>query len=105
MEMLIPSEVFQGNSFFKKNQGVSNVQNETGFFLPAKDFFMKIAILNLLIMGVETPMPPVGMNARRPEGRPAAGIITVEKLILNFHGLGKSPDRLMHVPMKISHFH
>jgi hypothetical protein len=30
-------------------------------------------------MGVETPIPPIAMNARRPEGRPAAGIIMVEK--------------------------
>ena len=40
---------------------------------------MKISNLQELIMGVETPMPPVRMNARRPEGRPAAGIITVKK--------------------------
>ena len=29
------------------------------------------------MMGVETPIPPVAMNARRPEGRPAAGFRTV----------------------------
>ena len=39
-------------------------------------------------MGVETPEPPIAMNVRRPEGRPAAGIITIEKVITGFHGLG-----------------
>jgi len=39
-------------------------------------------------MGVETPMPPIAMNARRPEGRPAAGIIIVEKVITDFHVSG-----------------
>jgi hypothetical protein len=28
------------------------------------------------------------MNARRPEGRPAAGINTVEKVIIDFHASG-----------------
>ena len=41
-------------------------------------------------MGVETPMPPIAMNAPRPEGRPAAGIITVEKAITGFHASGVS---------------
>jgi hypothetical protein len=39
-------------------------------------------------MGVENPVPPVAMNARRPEGRPAAGIVTVEKVIIDFHDSG-----------------
>ena len=39
-------------------------------------------------MGVKIPMPPRAMNARRPKGRPAAGIITVEKTITGFHALG-----------------
>ena len=39
-------------------------------------------------MGLETRMPPLAMNVRRPEGRPAAGIITVEKVITGFHALG-----------------
>ena len=39
-------------------------------------------------MGVETPIPPIAMNAHLPEGRPAAGIITVEKVITDFHGSG-----------------
>ena len=39
-------------------------------------------------MGVATPIPPIAMNARRPEGRPAAGNITVEKVIPDFLGLG-----------------
>jgi hypothetical protein len=43
------------------------------------------------MMGVETLQTPIGMNARRPEGRPAAGIITVEKVITDFHGLGANP--------------
>jgi len=46
---------------------------------------MKISKHWELIMGVETPMPPIAMNARRPEGRPAAGIITVEKVITDFY--------------------
>ena len=49
-----------------------------------------------LMMGVETPIPPIAMNARRPEGRPAAGIITVETVITDFHGFGAS-TLLMHV--------
>ena len=39
-------------------------------------------------MGVETPIPPIAMDARRPEGRPAAGIFTVEKIITDFYGSG-----------------
>ena len=31
------------------------------------------------LMGVETPIPPVMINARRPEGRPAAGFWEVEE--------------------------
>ena len=38
--------------------------------------------------GIETPIPPIAMNARRPEGRPAAGITTVEKVITGFHCSG-----------------
>jgi hypothetical protein len=49
---------------------------------------MKISKHRELIMGVETPMPPIAMNARRPEGRPAAGIITVEKGITDFYASG-----------------
>ena len=30
------------------------------------------------VMGVEPPISPIAMNARRPGGRPAAGIITIE---------------------------
>jgi hypothetical protein len=30
------------------------------------------------LMGVETPIPPVMINARRPEGRPAAGFWEVK---------------------------
>jgi hypothetical protein len=51
---------------------------------------MKISKPQELIMEVETPMPPLAMNTRRPEGRPAAGIITVEKVITDSHGSGVS---------------
>ena len=49
---------------------------------------MKISKPQESIMGVETPIPPIAMNAHLPEGRPAAGIITVEKVITDFHGSG-----------------
>jgi len=49
---------------------------------------MKISKHRELIMGVETPMPQLAMNARRTEGRPAAGIITVEKVITDFYAYG-----------------
>jgi hypothetical protein len=32
------------------------------------------------MMGVDTPIPPILMNARRPEGRPAAGFRTVNEI-------------------------
>ena len=49
---------------------------------------MKINKPQELIMGVETPIHPIAMTARSPDGRPAAGIITVEKVITDFHGSG-----------------
>jgi len=39
-------------------------------------------------MGIKDPVSPVTMNARRPEGRPAAGINTVENVIIDFHASG-----------------
>ncbi len=38
-------------------------------------------------MGVKTPIPPIAMNARRPEGRPAAGSIRL-KIFAEYHDLG-----------------
>ena len=61
------------------------------------------------MMGVETPIPPVEMNARRPEGRPAADFMEVKKtgmsrknLIManfnsKFHCLDVSPGQFMGV--------
>jgi hypothetical protein len=44
---------------------------------PKPDYPM--AALLSQMMGVDTPIPPVMIDARRPEGRPAAGFMTVEE--------------------------
>ena len=42
-----------------------------GATIPVDEGFLEIDMM----MGADAPIPPVGMNGRRPEGRPAAASI------------------------------